>query len=73
MCLSEETIKTIGSSYLGSMPGGSKIYHTKGEYVTCRGPRVVVSISSPLKLLPRRAHERHRAGRTYGSNAVAVF
>ena len=41
LCLSDETVKAVGPFYLVSMPGGSKISHTGGKGVTCRGLHIL--------------------------------
>ena len=37
LCLSEETLTSVGPFYLVSMPGEVKKSHTGGKCVTCRG------------------------------------
>ena len=41
LCLSDETLKAVGPSYLVSMPRGSKRSHTGGKCVTCRGLHIL--------------------------------
>ena len=66
--------KSLWSRIPGVYARGSKRSHTGGKCVNCRGLEEWWSLSLTHRFYlpwPERAHERHRAGSVYGSNAIA--